>query len=412
MARNKYDFIEDLLANKNLNINQRERILRLASKEISFEGSLEERIQKIEEIIKTESPNGNSLEPYKPLKAESSTLPKYRDPYFTYKYLFEYNQNPILRSTCHDIDSEELKHIIEYCGTDAYDFKAHLIKIRENFDLHDKNFFASKKVKGLIRGYLTGKDYLGNLLKRGWSDDGVHINWSSLKISDWASKNPGIPPNSSITLFRKIKGVKSFKIEPQIKTSITDRVIQTFPQLVIHFKNLFHLKSGEQSLHAILQRENNAKKWEVIVDFEITDEDFPKNIEHFTDVDSLRQAYNSLINIIIKQHEVNNKKDKPRVKLRFFEDKKKVSLSIHHCNGRYNKTIQSLLDRRDYGRDYNNLINLQINGLCNLYLKADFGGAKFAKINLWNGKSRKVEEELTSFVGVEHILEFPKIKEL
>ena len=51
MTKTKYDFIKELLENKKINQNHRERILELASKEISFEGTLEERIQKIEEII-------------------------------------------------------------------------------------------------------------------------------------------------------------------------------------------------------------------------------------------------------------------------------------------------------------------------------------------------------------------------
>lgn len=51
MARNKYDFIKELLEDKRNNQNQRERILELASREISLEGTLEERVQKIEEIL-------------------------------------------------------------------------------------------------------------------------------------------------------------------------------------------------------------------------------------------------------------------------------------------------------------------------------------------------------------------------
>jgi hypothetical protein len=51
MAKTKYDFIKELLEDKKINQNQRERILELASKEINLEGTLEERVQKIEEII-------------------------------------------------------------------------------------------------------------------------------------------------------------------------------------------------------------------------------------------------------------------------------------------------------------------------------------------------------------------------
>ena len=73
----------------------------------------------------------NDLKTDKPIKTEVSSLPKYIDPYHLYKFLFDYNQNPVLRSTCHDIDSEELKKINEYCNSDSYDFKKHLKKIIE-----------------------------------------------------------------------------------------------------------------------------------------------------------------------------------------------------------------------------------------------------------------------------------------
>lgn len=42
MAQNKYDFIKELLEDKRIQQNQRERILELASREISLEGTLEE----------------------------------------------------------------------------------------------------------------------------------------------------------------------------------------------------------------------------------------------------------------------------------------------------------------------------------------------------------------------------------
>jgi len=56
MANNKYDFIKELLAKKDLSPEKRERILDLASKEFSIEGTLEERIRKLEEKVNG-SPN-------------------------------------------------------------------------------------------------------------------------------------------------------------------------------------------------------------------------------------------------------------------------------------------------------------------------------------------------------------------
>lgn len=406
MAKNKYDFIKELLEDKKISQNQRERILELASREISLEGNLKERVEKIEEIIKNISPTCNALKTDKPVKTEDLSLPGYINPYHLYKFLFEYNQNPVLRSTCHDIDSEELKKINKYCNSDSYDFKKHLKKIIEAFDENEKALFAPPHVKALIRGYLTGKDYQGNQLKRGWSSESIEINWSSAKLADWIAKNPDVPPN----LNENIAGdreVVLLDIEPQINSPITHDPIQSFTQLVLHFKNLFHLKSGRQSLRAIIDRVNSIKKWIEKVEFEIIAQEFPNNLEHFTDVDKLIQAYNKLLQLIIEQHQDDKK---PKVKLRFYEENQRVFLSVHHLNGQYNKTVQNCIDR-PHGRDYKNLISSQINGLCNLYLKADFGSQEFAAINLWDGKKLEARK-LNSFKGVEHILEFPKIKEL
>ncbi|MBR9833499.1 hypothetical protein GYB57_15250 [bacterium] len=330
-------------------------------------------------------------------------LPKYINPYFLYKFLFEYNQNPVLRSTCHDIDSEELERIKEYCISSTYVFKEHTSNIIKSYEQHEKRFFAPHQIKALFRGYLTGKNFKGKQLDRGWSSGEIKINWTNPQLIKWVEENPNIPPNFNETLAGN-KEVELFPIEPQIISPITNDPIQNYTQLVLHFKNLFHLKSGKQSLREILIRNNSLKKFNEQIDFKITDSFLP-NLEHFTDVDKLIQAYNKILQLIIEQHNFDSK---PKVKLSFLEENHIIYLSIHHINGLYNKTIQNTLDR--IGQTYSSLIKYQINGLCNLQLKADFGNDKYAGINLWNGKKR-TETVLEKFTGVEHILEFPKNKE-
>lgn len=403
MAKTKYDFIRELLEDKKINQSHRERILELASREISLEGTLEERVQKIEEIIFNQNLKTN-LERKKDLKLPTySSLPKYLDPYHLYNFLLKYNQNPILRTTCHDIDGDELKDIQEFCKTENYIFNEHLKKIIDEYLEHEKKHEAPPHVKALIRGYLTGKDFKEKQLLRGWSSENIKINWSSPEVENWAQRNNAIAPN-----YRELSAgnqeVELFEITPQISSPITEGVIQNFTQLVLHFKNLFHLKSGSQSLYAILVRINSKNNWNEQVEFEFADNNFLNNLEHFTDVDKLIQAYIKLIQLVIEQH---NKDEKPKVKLSFYEENQRVYLSIHHCNGQYNQTIENTVNR--IGQTYSSLIKNQINGLCNLYLRADFGNKKCAKINLWNGKKREATK-LPSFEGVEYRLEFPKTK--
>jgi hypothetical protein len=425
MAENKYDFIKELLANKKLSHEKRERILDLASKEIGLGGTIEERIRKLEEKVNG-SPNpidlllGGakrvSIESFLPeqninnetkeekmdgveSEIKNKSLPKYISPSQLYKFLFEYNQNPILRSTCHDIDANELIGICDYCNTKIYDFNKHLAKIIESYNKHEKKYFAPFQVKALIRGYLTGKKYNNEPLES-WSSNQIKINWSSNELLAWATKNPGVAPSSSSILFQE-KKIDRFEINPQVKSPVTYKPVQNFTQLVLHFKNLFHLKSGHQSLIKIINRINLIKKWDEQLDIHFS-EDFSKNLEHFTAVDTLIQSYNILINLIVEQQVTDQK---PEVVLSFYENDSKVFFSIHHTNNVYNKTIQNTKER--LGQTYRNLIKNQINGLCNLYLKADFGNDNYAMINLWNGVERG-DTKINKFKGVEHLLEFSK----
>ncbi len=401
MTKTKYDFIRELLDDKKINQNQRDRILELASKEISLDGTLEERVQKIEEIIfKEKTESTVEIIETKLSKQKIKHLPQYLDPYHLYYFLFQYNQNPILRTTCHDIDANELKSILDFCKTESYIYSEHLKAIVTAYEEHEKAYPAPFQIKALIRAYLTGKDYKGEFV--GWSSKNIKVNWSNADIAIWANENTNNPPNSSIILLRD-KKVKSYKIEPQIKSPITEKVIQTFTQLVLHFKNLFHIKSGSQSLREIIQRVNLEKDWIDLIDFEINNIEFIDNLEHFVDVEKLIQGYIKIIELIIDQHKVIGK---PKIGLKYFDENHKIYFSIHHLNGVYNKTIENTVER--LGQTYTSLIKNQINGLCNLRIKADFGNGKYAEVNLWDGVKR-TSTKISSFEGVEHLLEFPKI---
>jgi hypothetical protein len=401
MTKTKYDFIRELLEDKKINQNQRDRILELASKEISLDGTLEERVQKIEEIIFKEKTESNvEIIETKLSKQKINNLPQYLDPCHLYNFLFQYNQNPILRTTCHDLDANELKSILEFCKTESYNYNEHLKAIVTAYEEHEKAYPAPFQIKALIRGYLTGKDYKGEFV--GWSSNNIKVNWSSVDVAIWANENTNNPPNSSIILLRE-KKVKSYKIEPQIKSPITEKVIQTFTQLVLHFKNLFHIKSGPQSLREIIQRVNLEKDWIDLIDFEINNIEFIDNLEHFVDVEKLIQGYIKIIELIIGQHKVIGK---PKIRLKYFDENHKIYFSIHHLNGVYNKTIENTVER--LGQTYTSLIKNQINGLCNLRIKADFGNGKYAEVNLWDGLNR-TSTKISNFEGVEHLFEFPKI---
>ena len=82
-------------------------------------------------------------------------------------------------------------------------------------------------------------------------------------------------------------------------------------------------------------------------------------------------------------------------------------LLVRHLNSTYKKTISNTIERT--GQHYRNLIENQVNGLCNLILKAEFESDPNSQINIWNGKERSAEPiDDKNFKGVEHIFQFPK----
>ena len=395
--KNKGDFIIDLLTTKNLSTNDRERILKLSAKEF---GKNSEELNSIRELIV--KIKGEGVEPTDHQDPEKK-LPKYFRPYFLYKFLQDYNQNSILKSTCHEVDSNELVSINEYCGSEVYEFDLHLNKIIKEFNLHEaRSYNAPTYIKALIRGYLTGKNYEGKEIIKGWSSDEIMINWSHFSIKNYSIENSKTPPNYSIRNLRSNK-IKPCKIE-QFTSKINGNTLQTFRELVLHFKNLIHINEAN-SLKQILLNFNESNELDNHIDFIGLDDSFSTNIQLFTDVDKLVKAYEEIIKLIQDKH-LNN--DKPQVRIGFAQNNKTIELSIHHLNCCYGKNLQDTR-QRPIGQVYENLIRNQISGMCNLYLKADFGNNDFAEFEIWSESASKGKFEfipLPKFSGVQHILEF------
>ncbi|MGO2103627.1 MAG: hypothetical protein ACTH3E_11325 [Psychroflexus halocasei] len=408
MTKNKYDFIKELLEDKKLNQNQQERIFELASKEISIEGSLEERIQKIEGIIFKNSPpknnsgtTNNSNNDKNP--PNENDIPKsYYYPSSLYKFLIAYNKDDVLKTTCHKIDSFEIEKINSYCNTKEYDFKKHYNAILKSYSILEKSF-APTYIKSLIRGYLTGKDYYGNNLKKGWSDYGIKYNWGMTGLIEWSENNPNIPPNPDEGFSETIDNL-GFEFENPIE--IKGEFYPLFKDFVILFKRMFHVRE-DNSLLEIIKKENEYKGWNIKIDFQIDENLFPENIEIFTDVDKVLQSYNTLLSLIVEF----KKEEKPKVKLKLYENGKSVFFSINHVNSQFGKSLESCKVRL-IGQKYGSIID-KLNGICNIYLKADFGQNQYAKFAIWDKKwntqnERNVLECYEDFKGVEHILEFQR----
>lgn len=313
-------------------------------------------------------------------------LNKYLNPKYLSNFLYEYNQDPILKYTCHEIDADGLVVLLKVLTIENYDFNTHLDAIMSSFKkISNKYYGKIKYMSKMMFTYLTGHN------EGGWSQDGIKINWSSIELKNWAKDNPNKVPNPDLSL--SYVGFEFMPIE--IKT--TGENIHLFNNLTIHFKHLFHLRS-DNSLKRLLEWYN--------VKFKINDKcrigfnDFPINIEFFTDVNKLLQVYDKLIKICV-EFSVKNNLNIPEIELNFREDLNFIYLDIHHKNSTYGK---SLLSSNRLGEKQTDLINDLLNGLCDLSITADFGNGDYALKSLWPISSEC--ERLDFFEGVKYTLKF------
>lgn len=328
-------------------------------------------------------------------------LPEFKPPINLSNFLKAYNQHPILKYTCHLIDSDEvIEKINEKCETKNYQFQKHLELIINSFNSFKKDHFVDPKIINLILVYLTGESFTKKI--KLWSTDNIKINWSSPELQTWCENNtPSIPsPGLNIARNQKNKGF----VFPGFSSNIHDTRIRSFSELVLHFKNLFHLK-GDNSLLKIIKNANRSNNWNDIIEFNINKSDFDEtqfkeNIELFTDVDSLKKGYLNIIKLIL---ESSIKDVKPIVNLSFTSNNNQIIFSIHHINSIITKKSPEDFVAR-LGESHINIIK-NLNGICSLYLKAEFRYNEFLEIKLWDSTIRELKM-IPTFKGVEHILKF------
>jgi hypothetical protein len=423
MPKTKYDFIREILEDKRTSQKQRERILEIASREIGLEGNLEERVTKIEKtLFSTDGIREEQVGVNEGKKNEDdedaliSKLPKfYYYPQNTYNFLRDFNQDPILSTTCHLMDSNTIQTLKNEYSLDNYNFQKHYELIIRHFeDLVKKyngrngNPQVVKNLVALIWGYLTGKDEHGDSVK--WANT-MPIHWGMESLILWADNNPGIPPNPDVDI-RNEYGNPGFcefeEFEPLIKLVKVEGIflqrIQSFSQLVYHFKYLFHIRA-DNNLRIIL--ENNIIS-EFGNDINMNFEGINTNIEYFMDLSKLFQAIKSILRLILKVTS-DYTMLKPNVVFGFHRDGDSVCFTMHHTNTKFQKEVE---DISRIGTNFKGLISNQINGMGEFEIEARLLNEKSYRIYYWNYyvcKRKKLDyEEIPEIVGVKYIIRMRK----
>lgn len=391
---NKITFITELLNSKKIEASQKERLFMLTANELKKSNETDEKILAEIDSIKKQLANFDERKEVN-LENENRQLDNlldnnYMSPKDLKDFLIEYNQNDILKYTCHLIDGDALIKINSLTKTEEYDFKKHLKIInKEFFNLVSK---YKEKINKNIHGLIG--EYLNNYSKNGWSSDKIKITWSSLELLEWAKLNPGKCPNPDPTLNSIPFNFKPFKINNQ------QTRVQNFNDIVLHFKSLFHIRR-DNSLKSAIELVNNNYFSEID---DIDCSGIRENIEFFTDIDKVKQAYKKIIEMCNEFQNKINPAVRPFFSLSLKEDNDTIVFSIHHKNSIFGKTSKNTISRE--GEKITKLMNL-INGVCDLSLKADFGNEDYAEINLWNGLKKEINK-LESFEGVQFDLIFYK----
>lgn len=386
LKKTKVDFISDLLKTAKINNAEKERVFSLVAKEIENFGNQDHLILSEIEAIKLKLRDLIDDEPAstpEPKSVEQKIQP-YINPEGNAKFLLELNQNPLLKSITHNIDSSLLKDINEVLQIESYDFDMHLSEIKIRYKRLSGEF-RGKTSKGLsekIFAYINGN--------AAWSEDKIRMNWSHRDLASWAEKNAGRCPNAAADV-----GTGAFafsRIQVRSGKHITNMV-----ELVHHFKSQISVRS-ENSLRNLCQAWSFEFENKAQIDFD----GLKENIEFFTDVEKLHQAYRRLIELCIDA----NKESVPEIVLSLseehIENDMRITFSIWHKNSVFKKSIGATMER--YGEKFTGLINNQLNGLCNWALEADFGAGDYARLSIW--PRIKNAEKIDQFQGVRHLLIF------
>lgn len=396
MKHDILQFVSDILSNDKLTPIDKQRIIELAKRDVQAFSlkaetlndkviKVEEKIELIEERIGIKA---NNIVPPNNISSTKDNLPIYLNPKDLKDFLLDYNQDPILKYTCHEIDdTDRLQNILTICKTEKYIFEVHLKRIHIAFKA------LTYKYQGKILNNIISliSTYIGSYnVNENWSENNIEMKWTSLELKNWASENVSKVPNPSDDFQNEKFRFNTIELN-------NGNSISTFSELVIYFKNLFHFKIGntfKSILEGAIFINFSTNKFNITFD-----DNFSENIELFTYSETLIQAFIKIIKLKFHKDEYNilNAKLYFSYDIDNLKEFKIVILNSKKFGRDYNSFR--------YGDDFTNLINKQINGLCDLYIKAYFDDMKSnGIINIWNGKPldfKPINEEIE---GVEFIL--------
>ncbi len=308
---------------------------------------------------------------------ESGKLFNHINPRNVAQFLTILNKTPVLKATTHSIDADLYNELLTEMGLEKYDYEIHLNHIREKYDALLKQF--SKALPTAIVAKLNEFYFLEK--KTGWSESNIRLSWSSPEIKDWCKENPGKCPNPGSDLDYASPDLQ------RRERAQDGYILNTFQDVINLLKMQIECRD-DSYLENTIERLNHEK----FPNLRINLDNVVRCLAFYTDVEKVKQAYVNIINLCKEVHNrVHGSIEKLEIEVGLKHgirnDVNVVVLSILDKGGKFLKNIEPSTFR--YGNTLTRLIKNQLNGLCNIELKAVVPDGSSVFFSLWP-KGKKI----------------------
>ena len=420
MAKDKYDFIKELLEDKKINQNQRERILELASKEISLEGTLEERIQKIEEILfrKEDAENkSESINTYELFNDEKESFNKNRKSEKLYKNLkSEKKHNPrkiVEWLKLFTLDNSTIKystHLWDETGL-FHSFSDFISRLNDELvkysfkemPTYNSNLFWGKVYPFLFQKELTSIEKEGKPF--GWGQHGVKIGWQYPDIiKTWCAEHFDYKGADA-----KLPFSMEIPFELRPNKPIAGKTIVSFEDVVNIFKKEIEFRDNDLfvAIKGAIRKELN--EYEI----NINELENLKGCSFYTNTEYVIKAIIRIFWMIKSRSESN----RVQITCNYNQDTHEYDLQIIHLNSFSDKELShpKLLLSENSGDLY--ILRTTLQSLCDFSITSRFKDQDNNLVNarieyLYNGVQQnnwkpKIEKITESIDGFRFNLKFP-----
>jgi RNA-directed DNA polymerase len=386
--QNESTLLQHLLSTKIINRQQKDQLITLASNSIanSFKHPVNKTSLDYQEK-KYITQNEVKVKSSK-FDKKGNQLPFYpSDPRNIAKFLNDFNQNIVLKATTHEIDNNLLVDLLEQLEIKEYDYQVHMKAVTKEFEALCDKYRVNRGIVGKMNEFLFQKE------NDGWSADNIKINWNCPEIKNWCNQNKYKCPNPGYDL-----KYASWSL-PDVIYLPDGSSLSSFNKVISRFKGQIEFRD-DTDLSRIISRMNRR----YFSSYEFNTTGLKQGIRFYSDVEKVAQAYKNLIHMCIDYSDSQGK-EQPNFSITLDEQRTgaetRIVLSIRHVNSIFGKTALTLHER--YGASLTGLISSQLDGICDLSLKAAFPNSEFNEISLW---PKQRPQAIEFFEGVQFDLTF------